>query len=317
MPLPSDGRRIASLLKEELTRPDVPEVPLVTVAMPVFNAGSYLRPAVMSIVVQTFRNWELLVIDDGSSDGAVDSIADIGDRRIFILRDGLNKGLAARLNEAIDRARGRYLARMDQDDIAYPERFARQLESFMQDQSLDLVATRCIAIDLDNAPIGMLPSAINHEELCAKPWLGFYMPHPTWMGRIEWFRHHRYARPGPYFCEDQELLLRTFSTSRYATVAEVLFAYRIRPRIGLHKSFRTRLTLFGLQARRFLQYKRPDRVVLSFVVFILRCMADLLRFARQTIGIGTSAIAPVGEIERIRWDSVLNVVIPSKLPLCR
>src|SRR5450830_847145 len=92
-------------------------LPLVTVAMPVYNAGKYLRLAVLSIVKQTFTDWEMLVIDDGSTDNAFDSIADIKDDRIRILRDGTNKGLAARLNEAIDLARGQYFARMDQDDV--------------------------------------------------------------------------------------------------------------------------------------------------------------------------------------------------------
>jgi glycosyltransferase involved in cell wall biosynthesis len=96
------------------------ETPLATVAMPVFNAGRFLRPAVLSIIRQTLTDWELLIIDDGSTDGAVDSIADIDEPRIIIVRDGENKGLAARLNEAADRARGKYFARMDQDGRFLP-----------------------------------------------------------------------------------------------------------------------------------------------------------------------------------------------------
>ena len=67
--------------------------PLITVAMPIFNAGHHLRLAVLSIVHQTFCNWELLIIDDGSTDNALQSLSDISDSRIQILRDGLNKGL--------------------------------------------------------------------------------------------------------------------------------------------------------------------------------------------------------------------------------
>ena len=101
-----------------MDKPLMPQVnaskaPLVTVAMPIFNAGSYLRLAVLSIVRQTFADWELLIIDDGSTDNALQDIADIRDHRIRILRDGENKGLAARLNEAIDLACGSYFACMD------------------------------------------------------------------------------------------------------------------------------------------------------------------------------------------------------------
>ena len=188
--------------------------PLVTVAMPVFNAGSYLRLAVFSIVKQTFTDWELLIIDDGSTDNALQDIADIRDARIRIFRDGENKGLAVRLNEAIDLARGSYFARMDQDDVSYPERFARQIEALEKNSLLDMVAVRAITISCDHRLTGMLPCAATQEEISVKPWRGFYLPHPTWMGRIEWFRKYRYADPGPYFCEDQELLLRSHEQSR-------------------------------------------------------------------------------------------------------
>ena len=72
----------------------------MTVAMPIYNAGEYLRMAVLSIVNQTYTNWELLLIDDdGSTDGAIQNISDINDSRIRVLHDGKNKGLAARLIE--------------------------------------------------------------------------------------------------------------------------------------------------------------------------------------------------------------------------
>ena len=97
-------------------------LPLITVAMPIYNAGEYLPDAVNSIIAQTYTNWELFIIDDGSTDNAINSVESINDARIKILNDGLNKGLAARLNQAIDLAKGQYFARMDQDDISMPER---------------------------------------------------------------------------------------------------------------------------------------------------------------------------------------------------
>src|SRR5262245_5135592 len=82
--------------------------PTVTVAMPIYNAGKYLRMAVSSIIFQTFTDWELIIIDDGSTDNALASISDIVDPRVKILCDRSNRGLAARLNEAIDQARGEF-----------------------------------------------------------------------------------------------------------------------------------------------------------------------------------------------------------------
>lgn len=286
--------------------------PLVTVAMPVFNAGRYLRSAVISIIRQSFTDWELLVIDDGSSDGAVDDILDLDDARIRVLRDGSNRGLAARLNEAIDMARGRYFARMDQDDISYPERLARQVAALAQNPELDLVAVRCTAINFENKLVGAMPYALMHDEICVAPWRGFYLVHPSWMGRIEWLRQHRYAVPGPYFCEDQELLLRSYRDSRFATVPEILFAYRVRSRIAWGKTFRTRATILGIQLHYFLHIRQWHYGALAAMVFVARVMMDSSNMLIQQLW-GTDflgfRITSVGATEHSQWRAVLGAVM--------
>lgn len=257
--------------------------PRVTVVMPVYNAGRYLRQAVQSIVGQTFGDWELLIIDDASTDGALDGIADIVDARIRVVRNTKNLGLAATLNVGIDLAHGEYFARMDQDDIAYPERLARQLEMLECNPVIDLVGVRCLAIDENDEPVGALPYALDHQELCAAPWRGFYLPHPTWMGRIEWFRRHRYASPAPYLCEDQELLLRTWSVSSFATHPEVLFAYRIRSRLGWRKSYKTRTSVLQMQLKHFSGRGQWRYCILSSVIFLGRLASDAINTLLQAI----------------------------------
>lgn len=257
--------------------------PLVTVAMPVYNAGKYLRSAVLSIVQQTFMNWELLIIDDGSTDNALQEIADIKDLRIRILRDGENRGLAARLNEAIDLARGQYIARMDQDDVSYPERFARQVRRLQSDSTLDLVAVCAITINEKDEIVGSLPCVHLHEEICARPWRGFYLPHPSWMGKTQWFRTHRYIVPGPYFCEDQELLLRSYKVSRFATLEEVLLAYRVKSAIDWRKLMKTRKTVMGIQLRHFVATGQWYYVLLSIFMFVGRITADLFEMIGRTL----------------------------------
>lgn len=285
--------------------------PRVTVAMPVYNAGRFLRAAVTSIVRQTFTDWELLIIDDGSTDDAIADIADIADARIRVLRDGANRGLAARLNEAIDLAQGQYFARMDQDDISYPDRLARQLAEIGRHPELDLVAVRCVAIDERDEPVGAWPSALDHEDICARPWMGFYLPHPTWLGKTEWFRRHRYAKPGPYFCEDQELLLRSYATSRFATVADILFAYRVRNRPNLSKSFKTRRTLFGLQLGHFLAVRKPGSAALAALMFGVRVASDLWHGIRQLFAPDSARhprAADLSHDDRMRWLAVRAAV---------
>lgn len=278
--------------------------PLVTVAIPVYNAGKHLRLAVLSIVRQTFADWELLIIDDGSTDNALQNIADIDDPRIRILCDGSNKGLPARLNEAVDLARGRYFARMDQDDVSYPERFARQIAVLQQDSRLDVVAARAITIDKDNEATGLFPYSLRHEEICAQPWRGFYLPHPTWFGRVEWFRKHRYAVPGPYFCEDQELLLRSYRDSRFATVDEILLGYRVRDKTDWFKLEKTRLTILKIQLPQFLAARQWYFASMTILVYMGRVLGDFVKWAIQLF-IPVRAKKPCGpDVER--WNVVLG-----------
>lgn len=290
----------------DVERSGVPhgESPLVTIAMPVYNAGKYLRWAVLSIVRQTFANWELLIIDDGSTDDSLQSIADINDARIRILRDGQNKGLAARLNECIDLARGKYFARMDQDDVSYPDRFMRQVMSFDENQTLDLVAVRAITIDESNRATGVFPSALTHDEICARPWLGFYFPHPTWMGKIEWFRKYRYAIPGPYFCEDQELLLRSYQDSKFGTIDEVLFAYRVRGNVDQLKLAKTRWTVLNAQLRHFSSLHLWHFVLLSIATFLGKMGGNIMK--RMGRGVFQRERDTVDDNVVLMWNKILD-----------
>lgn len=291
-------------MAENCQKPILPNAaPTITVAMPVYNAGKYLRSAVLSIVKQTFTDWELLIVDDGSTDDALDHIRDIieADSRIRVFRDGVNKGLAARLNECIDMARGCYLARMDQDDIAYPTRVAIQLQRLQECPPLDLVATRVLTINEANEAIGLLPWFVSHTSICAHPWLGFYLPHPTWMGRTAWFKKYRYAQPAPYFCEDQELLLRSYMTSRFDTVDQVLLAYRVRSHTPYRKLFRTRWAVFMVQVRSFVAMRRYLLVCAALMALGVRIIRDLLPAAKMR-----KARVPRQELDE--WRSVLSQI---------
>jgi len=279
--------------------------PLITVAMPVYNAGPFLRLAVLSIVKQTFSNWELLIIDDGSTDDALSAISDIHDVRIHILHDGTNKGLAARLNEAIDLARGEYFARMDQDDVSYPQRFEKQLQRFQSEPDLDLLAVQAITISGADKLLGMLPSDRVQEQISAKPWRGFHLPHPTWMGKLDWFRKHRYSLPGPYLCEDQELLLRSYDSSRFGLIRQPLFAYRLRDSIDFRKLLKTRATVLVMQLRHFIKKGQWRFAMLSSLVFFGRLVLDL--FKARLGGFWLKSHEEKTEILR-KWELVIAIL---------
>lgn len=281
--------------------------PLITVVMPVYNAGSCLRAAVYSILAQTCRDFELLIIDDGSTDGAVDEIAGIEDPRIRIVRNSRNLGLAATLNAGIDLACGEYFARMDQDDVAYPERLEKQLALLRADPNLDLVAVRCITISAADVALGLLPWACTHESITARPWLGFYLPHPTWMARTEWFRSHRYHIPEIHLSEDQELLLRSYSESRFATVPEVLFAYRIRERKDWQRQVRSRRAQFRMQLSHFLGTRQFHFAALSLFAFCARTAMDLVNVLSGS-RVGPHRRQQLDQPELLRWSKVQSAL---------
>ena len=116
--------------------------------MPVYNAAHYVAGAVESILGQTFREFEFVIVDDGSIDGSTQILKRFAERdsRIRLIRRE-NRGLVASLNEGIEAARGEFIARMDADDIALPERLARQLESLRCNHDVVAVGTQVQRID--------------------------------------------------------------------------------------------------------------------------------------------------------------------------
>lgn len=243
---------------------------MVTVALAVLNGGTVLEYAVRSVLNQTWTDWELLLLDDGSTDDAIERLPNLGDPRIIVVRDGCNRGLSTRLNQAVGMARGKYLARMDHDDICHPERFARQIDFLETHPGVDLLATECLTMDEQERLNGVLPSAIKHADICRRPWQGFYMAHPSWMGKTEWFRRNAYQDPGPYCCEDQELLLRAHYASCYHTLPERLLAYRVRTRTPWKKQFHTRVAMGKMQALHFLARGELVNALLSGFIGLAR-----------------------------------------------
>lgn len=119
--------------------------PLVTVALPVRNAATTIKIAVASILKQTFGDWELIVVDDGSTDQTLEIVSKMHDARLRLVHEPPGHlGLAARLNQCIELARGAYFARMDGDDISYPRRLERQIRYLEQNPDIDLLGTGAV-----------------------------------------------------------------------------------------------------------------------------------------------------------------------------
>lgn len=275
-------------------------IPLVSIAMSVYNPDHTLRAAVISVLKQDLKSWELLIVDDGSKNDIYELIGDLLEPRITIIKDGINLGLAKRLNQCIDLAKGVYFARMDQDDISYSTRLFKQVEFLERHINVDLLATKTLAIDANDEAIGVLPYALNHDELLAKSWQGIHMPHPTWMGRLSWFKSNKYKIPASYLSEDQELLLRASQTSLYATIDEILFAYRIRGNVNRSKLKSTRLAVAKFQIRHFLRHRLYQKALKSALACPIKIGMDL--FSSRSGGLGHLAYTKPTARELSQWD---------------
>jgi len=213
--------------------------PLISVVLPVYNAEQTVAAAVRSIRAQTLEDWELIVVDDASTDGSLAQIEKFADPRIRLMRNGGNLGLAASLNRGHTEAAGKYFARMDADDVSFPERLARQLAYLEAHPTVDLVGAGMMVVTRDDQPLGVLHPPASHGEICAAGRRGLFpLYHPTWFARAEWHRTHPYD-PVYRKAQDFELLLRAASTSTYANLSEVLLAYRSEA-AQMRKRLRTR-----------------------------------------------------------------------------
>lgn len=195
----------------------------VTVGIPIYNAERFLELSIRSVLSQTFKNFELILSDDGSKDRSIEIVKSFNDSRIFVLSDGFNKGISYRLNEQISMARGKYFVRMDADDIMFPDRLTKQIKFLEDNPTLDVIGSYAIAIDDENHILGLretiIPKTMNR---CFKtvPFI-----HPTVMGKTEWFKKHKYTNELKGV-EDADLWIRSFTSSNFGLIKVPLLFYR-------------------------------------------------------------------------------------------
>ena len=125
----------------------MPRNPKVSVLMPVYNGEEYIREAIDSVLSQTLRDFELIIINDGSTDNSIQIIKSYSDPRIVLVNSATNSGVIATLNKGIDAARGDYIARLDADDIAMPERFEKQVDFLDSHQDYGFYGSSATIID--------------------------------------------------------------------------------------------------------------------------------------------------------------------------
>ena len=218
--------------------------PLVSVVMPVFNAAETLAAAVGSIRQQTLPEWELLAVDDGSSTPTAGLLEELArtEPRLRVLRRP-HRGIVAALNTGLAEARGRFIARMDADDVAHPERFAAQVEFLEAQIQVGLVGS-LVEFGGNRATatgyalhVDWMNSLLKPEEIALNRFVESPFAHPSVMFRRELLEHHGGYRVGD-FPEDYELWLRWLEAGVVmAKVPRVLLTWNDPP----HRLSRTHL----------------------------------------------------------------------------
>jgi len=227
-----------------------PVSPLVSVIMAAHDAERFLAPAVASVLRQTVSDLELVVVDDGSQDGTPDVLAEFDDPRLEVVRNDERLGLAASLNLALERARSRYVARLDADDVALPRRLELQLSRLRAAPSVAIVGSAVLDLDDESRlhsvhPMPVDSAAVRWATLFSSP---FY--HPTvLLDRDVLDREGLRYDPAFLESEDYELWARVLSVAEGENLPEPLVLYRVhagqatRARRGLQRGFQRRVAL--------------------------------------------------------------------------
>jgi glycosyltransferase involved in cell wall biosynthesis len=213
--------------------------------MPVYNAERYVVEAIESILAQTFRDFEFLIIDDGSTDRSLQILRkyERQDARIRLI-SRRNTGIVIALNEMVGLARGVFIARMDADDIAYAVRFERQVEHLRRNPECVVVGAKVLLVDSKGAPICEWCHEQTHQEVDdAHLGRGWPMVHPAVMMRREAVLKLGGYRPRYYTIEDRDLFLRLAEIGTVANLPDTLLKYRKHVQSICHRFSRTQQEL--------------------------------------------------------------------------
>lgn len=219
--------------------------PAVTVLMSVYNGEEFLPCALASIFSQTFPDFELWVIDDGSTDRSAEILAGIDDPRLQVLTNTRNIGLTASLNRGLKEARGAYIARLDADDLALPQRLARQKAILDKQPGVGLVGSFAGKIDESGQPSGQWATPLEPEDIYYLLNFRNCLTHSTVMFRRDLVLSLNGYREDLRYAQDYDLWFRLSKKTRLALMPEILVLWR-QGRQGIsatHKQEQDRLVL--------------------------------------------------------------------------
>ena len=221
--------------------------PLVSVLMTAFNAGDYIGDAIQSLLRQTYTNFELLVLDDGSIDNSREIVDSFHDERINKVYNEKNEGLVAARNRLVRLSRGKYIAFLDADDRAFPQRLQKQVE-FLESSNISICGTGHFTLEELTGHIKTSKQLNNDPDIRALITVCSPLCNPSIMILAEVLKKFPY-KPGNDGAEDyalwQELALAGY---KFANLSDILITYRLHElQITKRQSGRIKAIFFKCQ----------------------------------------------------------------------
>lgn len=244
----------------------------ISIGISFFNDEKYLEDAICSVLAQTYPYWELILIDDGSTDRSLE-IAKVykeKDSRIRVLSDGKNKRLAARLNQIILESKYDYIARMDADDLMSNDRLEKQLKILESDSAIDLVTTGCLTIGKDNELTGVRLG--ENYQMNAEMILGGLtnLLHASLLARKSWCVRNKYNE-NRVIAQDFELWLKSAKNNdlNYTVIEEPLYWYRVTENVTitkLIKGYNTQIEVINTYYKDVITRSKKNKIIKKFQV---------------------------------------------------
>ncbi len=230
--------------------------PLVSIAIPCYNAGTLLSRALASVLAQSYEEWECIVVDDGSADGVGEIVSAAEDARIRLLRHSTNRGRAAARQSSLDASQGVYLAKLDADDWLYPDKLARQVVILEQHPDIALVSSAIGIMDAQGALLGVHARGESDQCVAQPPLSTVQSPpvaHAPSMIRMSIAKQYQYDASLER-SEDADFLLKILLNNPYCVMNSVTYAYseyRSANRAEILSAYRWRMRMFWRYRRSY------------------------------------------------------------------
>lgn len=283
---------------------------MITVGIPIYNAEAYLEDAINSVLVQSFKDFELILIDDGSSDNSLAIARSFSDPRVVVISDGQNKKLPYRLNQIIHLAKYDYIARMDADDLMDVDRLQIQFDCLKNNTQIDLVTTGMYSIGKFNEVLG---KRLPHDKMMsADEILGGLtnLLHASMLAKKEWCLRNLY-RVDNALAEDYELWLTAAIKNdlKYHVIQEPLYYYREIENVKFEKmikGYNTQIDVINHYYYGVISGLKKNKIIVKFQ--IKKIIVKFLNYLNLMSVLQKRRVSVVSEEDIERYNKNLSLI---------